>query len=209
MGVEINVPADEHLARIELISWLAYPRNERLRQRARKVLVDLARHHIGLRTELRRDRLYAALRRIDLNLDRNLLAGEYFRRQVWELDAFLPASFGVVSTKYISRFLTEKRYSTDEREVRRMFSNASPILHLAVGACDGLAERPGILTRRAHGAAGIAGREVPGLLLDGSRKWTASAVHVAGEISARASKINHPRANDLVALSIFPLPLLS
>lgn len=211
-SVIISVPNDEYLARVELIAWLAYPQNERLRLRAVSAMHDLARHMLQQRMELRKDRLDSTLLRIDHFLDRNLLAGELFRRQLLErleiqLDGQgLRPLFDVSSVKAMSRRMADARYRSDEREARRLFAHATPILHLAVGACDSLAERPGILTRQARGIAGQNSARVPGLLLDETRQWALRAVRIGQELKSEALKLGHPRAGQLADLSVFPLP---
>ncbi len=205
----ISVPDNEYQARVELIAWLAYPCNPRLRNRAKIALSDLARYTQRMTTQLRRDRLEGALQRIDLSLNRHLLCGEVFRRQLFELRSSkhgLQTMFDSVSTKAFARRAADSYFRADEREARRMMALAAPILHLAVGACDGLAERPGILTRLAQGKAGQIGVKVPGLLLNDSRYWTARALGLAQNLKSEATELGHPKASLLADLSVFPLP---
>jgi hypothetical protein len=209
--VIILVPSDEYQARVELIAWLAYPANNKLRDKARERLGDLARAQVGQKTTLRLDRLDGPLQRIDIGLSRNLLCGEIFRRQLF--DKVQPTygiedRFAAHSNKAFYRRAAEGGYRSDEREGARMMSSAAPILHLAIGACDGLAERPGLLTRPAQGQAGTHGATVPGLLFNDTRHWTRRAVDLAIATKRRALELDDHRAVRLADLSVFPIPPL-
>jgi hypothetical protein len=209
MGV-ISVPSDEYQARVELIAWLAYPSNERLRLRAKNALRDLARLHLAEKPLERRDRLDPALQAIDKQLDRHLFAGEIFRQQLF--DAFgakygLASKFDGASTKATARRIAEHKKNGDENNERRIMRGASPIVHLAIGACDGLDAQPKLLTGpHPSDLVAQAGVKIPGLLLNDERHWTTRAVQVAQEQLRMANLVNHPRANYLLAVSIFDPP---
>jgi hypothetical protein len=205
----IHVSTDEHQARFELIAWLAYPSNDRLRHRARKYLREYACFRSGLRITTRPERLESALHAIDRNLDYHFMAGEIFRGQIFDAVGEMqnhPAMFRQLSTKKISRIWANQKISGDERNIRRALASASPILHLAVGACDGLTARPALLTQSHPGLTENVIHEAPGLLLNDTRYWTQNAIRVASEIAEHAKWTNHRREKHLAALSVFDLP---
>lgn len=192
----VLLPADELLARPLIVAWLSYPKLDMASARDRSILLiqDWARHLSRLPMAARSDnegrtRLDRALLKMDKFLDRQFLAGEYFRRQV--LTA-LPDDIGLFSnpsSMALATYIMEERSKEigrhdkddlDHKNLRRDYWQArQPCLALAVGSSYGLATRPTLKQ-----------------LLFGSREWAMQAIRESEKIRTLAIEIGHPLAQD-------------
>jgi hypothetical protein len=196
----IVIPNDEFLARPHLVAWLAHPQNEKLRARTLSAAVDLARARTGHKTATRADRVEDALRTADKELSRQLIAGRYFELQLFDLEnakfglppvgeragAFSQTSLGRrVETVKASNLAGNWLRMDRENAQKVLWRKRLPSLGLAIGATQGLAERPDITD-----------------LLFGDRMWAIRAVGVAQQMRRRALELNHPDAANLLNLEL-------
>lgn len=201
----VIIPNDEFLARPHIVAWLAYHAHDRFRGRALKLaqqwaLVLTNQPMIGRNDDDRRNRIESHLSSLEREVDRQLLAGEIFRRQVLKLE-FDDGLFGNVSTKAFAKSFSDYSYSADRKPVKRItgtivsppdmtdprnvmrdfWQKRRPCLTLAIGTCYKLAERPDLRS-----------------LLFGNRNWAVMAVQEAEKFRQFALSQQHPAANYLI-----------
>lgn len=195
------VPDDEFLARPHIVAWLGYHSHARFRERALILAQQWARNLTnqpltGRNDDDRRNRIESQLSRLEREVDRQLLAGEIFRRQVLKLE-FDDGFFGNVSTKAFAKSFSDYSHSADRKPVKRItgtivsppdmtdprnvmrdvWAKRRPCLSLAIGACVGLGERPDLRS-----------------LLFGNRTWAIRAIHEAEKFRQFALAQQHPAA---------------
>jgi len=130
----------------------------------------------------RKTRVEASLLRLERELDRHLLAGEIFRRQIL-VRQYDDGVFGNVSTRsFAQRFVEDPRTPGYEASnvIRDYWTRAKPLLHLAVGICHGLPRRPSLQS-----------------LVFSDFKWVTQAVRQAEQIRQLAIEVRHPLAASL------------
>jgi hypothetical protein len=154
----------------------------------------------GQRLTVRPDRVEDALRTAEKEVSRQFIAGEFFRLQLLDLEnaklglppigdragSFSPTSMGRrVQSLKDSR--PDGNYLRLDREnaQRDLWRKRLPSLALAVGVCDGLAERPAI-----------------DALLFGTRDWALRAVGLAAEMRLRAGRLGHPDTASLLQFEL-------
>jgi hypothetical protein len=169
----VIVPPDELLARPHIVAWLAYPLNPRFRERAIEATRDFARWRARMPLTGRKARTEDTLRQLAKELDRSLLAGEVFRRQV--LDRQHPSMFGPSSTRQFAYRLTEWRGAAQSTNTRDFWSKRRPVLALAAGACDGLHSRPSLVDLL------FGDREWAGRCLAQAERWRQLAIETGHE----------------------------
>ncbi len=184
----VGLPGDEFLARPIIIAWLAYPSHERFRLRAVKAMQDYARFRLGLQLAGRKARVEKSLRRVETELDRQLLAGEIFRRQLLvRARSSNSQTFSRSSTKAFAEWVAERANPANpqrENATRDYWSKRRPALALAIGVCEGLSRRPD-MTR----------------LLFNKRPWALRSITSAEAWRLRAMAVNHPLASELIRFS--------
>lgn len=197
----VIMPDDEFLARPHIVAWLGYHAHERFRERAlilaQQWALTLTNQPIsGRKDDDRRGRIESALWRLEREVDRQLLAGEIFRRQVLNLE-YDGGFFGNVSTKSFAKSYSDHSHSAERKPVMRItgtivtppdmaeprnvmrdvWAKRRPCLSLAIGACVGLGERPDLRS-----------------LLFGNRTWAIRAIHEAEKFRQFALAQQHPAA---------------
>lgn len=179
----VIVPNDEYLARPHLVAWLAYPLDipagHRFRTRTRDAIEQWARHLSGQAREGKKGRIDSALGRAARELDRQLLAGEIFRRQLLKLEHD-DGLFQSTSTKAFARsYATFHRRDADNlgSEIRDSWTKRRSACALAAAICEGLPRRPDLES-----------------LLFLSQNWALRAVERAEGYRLRALRIGHPAA---------------
>lgn len=152
----VLLPADEYLIRPLVCAWLGYPSHPAKRKRAIVLMQQWARNRIGQPLSGRSDitakaRIDSGLSQLARMVDRQLLAGEVFRRQLLASLPNDPGIFGNTSDTNFARRLARHQqgvrgplndhvnYGSQHRSYWR---DRLPCLALAVGTCDGLASRP-------------------------------------------------------------------
>lgn len=217
----ILIPDDEFLARPHLVAWLAYPFNVNRREKSRIAAIDWARAKAGERAAIRSDRLENALRAMDKEINRQLLAGAYFERNLLDLESnkYGIRPLGVEGHTAFSQSALGRRserllHSPMRGDILRFErSNAQkilwrfrlPCLALAIGAnrcwrgpqvCRGssLAD-----IRAAHMR-----RPRPDLehLLFTDEPWAVDAIRIAKEFRRRAFDLAHPDAASLLQFEV-------
>ena len=171
----VTIPADEFEARPAIVAWLAYPSNDRFRDRAMEAVTDWARWRVRMPLVGRKARVEATLVQIAKEVNRSLLAGEMFRRQVIDREA--PSIFGQSSTRQFARRLTDWRGAAQSTNIRDFWSKRRPVLALAAGACAGLSQRPDLAE-----------------LLFGEREWASRALTEAENLRCLAISVEHDAA---------------
>lgn len=175
----VDVPAHELLARPLIVAWLGYPLHARFRDRAIAAMQDWARWRLRSTIIGRRPRIEQTLRRLEREVERQMMAGEIFRRQVLAGLPHDPAVFGRTSTKAFSERVAGAIDSSNP--VRDFWTKRRPSFALAVGACYGLSARPDLST-----------------LLFGSRPWALRAIDEAEKVRSLAVELDHPSAPHLI-----------
>lgn len=181
----VALPGDEFQVRPAIIAWLAYPSHDRFRTRAIQAMQDYARFRVGQPIVGRRKRVDGYLQRADTELDRQLLAGEIFRRQLlvrangWNANVFSQSS-----TKAFAERVAEHGNSANpqrENATRDYWSKRRAGLALAIGVCEGLPRRPDMTE-----------------LLFTKRPWALRSIANAETWRLRAGAVNHPLASNLI-----------
>lgn len=183
----VLLPADEYLVRPHIVAWLAYPlatpTHERFRVRSMQAAQDWARWRLrqsGLPVEQRKRDLDRALVSMGLEADRQMLAGEIFRRQVLAAE-FDDGFFGKVSTRSFGDRAGAYLGKPTSNIIRDLWAKRRPSLALAAGVCEGLEERPSIAA-----------------LLFGEPDWALPALAAAKRWRRLALQVGHPAACDLL-----------
>lgn len=174
----VTIPADEFEARPAIVAWLAYPSNDRFRDRAIEAIADWARWRVRRPLVGRKARVESTLVQLAKEVERSLLAGEIFRRQLIDREA--PSIFGPSSTRQFARRVADWREVAQSTTIRDFWSKRRPVLALAAGACAGLSQRPDLAD-----------------LLFGEREWASRALTEAESMRSLALSVGHDAAEHL------------
>lgn len=191
MQTPVELPDHEYLARPLIVAWLGYPKNERQRHRKLNLMQQLARNIMGQPLHGRSDATAKAniengLTQLNRMVDRQLLAGEIFRRQLLSALPDDPGIFGNTSETNFARRISRHNRGSQSRqdysaEHRSYWRDRKGPLALAVGVCQGLPERPGFET-----------------LLFSERPWALASVRHAERIRQLAISLDHNAAAELI-----------
>lgn len=188
----VLLPADEYLSRPLICAWLGYPSHEAKRVRALKLMQQWARNSLGEPLQSRNDpsakaRIDSGLGQLARMIDRQLLAGEVFRRQLLANLPDDPGFFGNTSETDFARRMARYQQgvieATNDRvnygsQHRTYWRDRVPCLALAIGTSDGLAARPQLAD-----------------LLFAQRQWSLRAVATAERMRQLALSQRHRAAD--------------